>query len=174
MKRVSLSAKPQPSLQEILAIDQATEAKEQAKKSEKGIPKSEVLGPIKDIRNKKSEIRKGMSEILSPKSDIIKKTSEVGSKKKELRNPKSEKPAEEAKKVTPITKEIGIPISEIPVRRDKADYEKVSATLDPRMVELLEDERRRRKQLRMDYSFSEIMREALTDYFVKMGKVVDF
>lgn len=167
MKRVSLSAKPLPSLQDILAIDQATEAKEQAKKSEKVNPKSEVISKKKDIGNKKSEI-------IPPKSDILKKTSEVGGKKREIRNPKSEKPAAVGKKVAPVAKEIGIPISEIPVRRDKADYEKVSATLDPRMVELLEDERRRRKQLRMDYSFSEIMREALTDYFTKIGKVVDF
>ena len=58
------------------------------------------------------------------------------------------------------------------LRKDKADFQKVSFTLDPSMLWLLEDERRRRRVAKLDYSFSEIIREALDDFFKKLCRKV--
>lgn len=166
MKRVPLASKPM-SLKDIQAIDDAIEEKENQKESESGNPKAEIIGKKKDISKMKSEVVNKKSEHISPKEEVGKKISEI-------RKGTSEPLSRKSEKIDTAARDVGNPNSEIPVKRDKADFEKVSATLDPRMVWLLEDERRRRKLLRMDYSFSEIMREALTDYFVKIGVKVDF
>ena len=166
MKRVPLASKPM-SLKEIQAIDDAVEANESQGESESGNPKAEITSKKKDVLKKKSEIAGKKSEIKPPKAEVGRKTSDIRKETSRVGEVKSEK-------TDTAAGDIGNPISEIPAKRDKADFEKVSATLDPRMVWLLEDERRRRKLLRMDYSFSEIMREALTDYFVKIGVKVDF
>ena len=166
MKRVPLASKPM-SLKGIQAIDDAIKEKENQKESESGNPKAEIIGKKKDISKMKSEVVNKKSEHISPKEEVGKKISEI-------RKGTSEPLSRKSEKIDTAARDVGNPNSEIPVKRDKADFEKVSATLDPRMVWLLEDERRRRKLLRMDYSFSEIMREALTDYFVKIGVKVDF
>lgn len=140
-----------PSLKDILEEDLAAEA--------------EIGKPISDIENPKEDSGYPIPEIVKPISDILNTNSEIINSKQEIG--------------LPTTGNAGdgiIPISEIvnkkPEKVGKSDYEKITATLEPKLLWLLDDERRRRRKAKMDYSYSEIIREALTDYFVKLGKDV--
>lgn len=148
IKRVPLG-NVTPSLKDILEEDLAAEA--------------EIGKTISDIEYPKEDIVHPINEIAKPISDIINTNSEIINNKIDLGLPISEK-----------TDDATIPISEIvnkkPEKVGKSDYEKITATLEPKLLWLLDDERRRRRKAKMDYSYSEIIREALTDYFVKLGK----
>jgi len=87
------------------------------------------------------------NEAGTPISDSVKIYSEIGNKISETKNQKTEK-------------------------NDKSEYQKVTATLEPKLFWLLEDERRRRRMAKIEYTFSEIIREALADYFIKQGREV--
>lgn len=163
MKRQPLSS---TSLKEILELDKAAEEAEK-KQSQGAIPKTEIIKNISEIGNMKSEI-------IIPKSDIVHKTTE---KRKPKVVPPQETPGKTKKQKTggvDKKKDIVNKNSEIgnKLRKDKADFQKVSFTLDPKMLWLLEDERRRRRVAKLDYSFSEIIREALDDFFKKLGRKI--
>lgn len=148
IKRVPLG-NATPSLKDILEEDMAAEA--------------EIGKPISDIENPKEDNGHPINELVKPISDIINTKSEIINSNTDIGLPILEK----ADNVT-------IPISEIvnkkPEKVGKSDYEKITATLEPKLLWLLDDERRRRRKAKMDYSYSEIIREALTDYFIKLGK----
>ena len=177
MKRQPLSS---TSLKEILEQDKAAEEAEKMQ-SQATIPIPEIINTITENGIPKTELIKNISDIGKIKNEIIIPISDIGHKKAEKKNPKVVPPQEipgKTKRQKPggvdKKKDIVNKNSEIgnKLRKDKADFQKVSFTLDPKMLWLLEDERRRRRVAKLDYSFSEIIREALDDFFKKLGRKI--
>ncbi|NVN91807.1 MAG: hypothetical protein HXX11_14560 [Desulfuromonadales bacterium] len=181
MKRVPLSAK-KTTLKDILAEDNETEvvggvpenvseienknSEKINKISEKVDKKTDIRFPKSDIEIPNAEIINTITDIVIPKSDILDQTSEIensigGAKPSIAQHPISEN---------------GNTITDIgnakPGKGDKSEFLKVTATLEPKLLWLLEDERRRRRVAKLEYTFSEIIREALTEYFIKQGREV--
>lgn len=153
MKRVPLKSKPVPSLQDLLEQDLAAEVEEQFSEKENNI--SEIGNMNTKIESLKSDIGSHSLEIGIPIADINNKISDI-------EFPNSETSASSVVLENIQEKEKG----------DKSNYEKVTATLEPKLFWLLEDEKKRRRIAKLDYSYSEIIRDALSDYFIKQGREV--
>jgi hypothetical protein len=190
MRRVPLGAKT-TSLKDILEEDLAEEIGDKiseignppgtvgvADKTvlDNGFQTSEIGNTKTDIANPVSEIGDQKSDIILKKSDKLIPISEKGFPASNIIDPNSELGNKISGTDERPSENVPAPISEIRNQKaekgDKSEYQKVTATLEPKLLWLLEDERRRRRMAKLEYSFSEIIREALTDYFVKQGREV--
>jgi hypothetical protein len=156
MKRQPLSS---TSLKDLLEQDKAAEDAEKLQ-TNAAIKKSEIV-------INKTDNRSPITEIINPNSDISKSITEKGNRKSVTQRKVSGKIKKQKTEIVSMQSATGNKL-----RKDKADFQKVSFTLDPSMLWLLEDERRRRRVAKLDYSFSEIIREALDDFFKKLCRKV--
>jgi type III secretory pathway component EscV len=124
----------------------------------------------------KAEDEATEAELSGLNSDIGSPIPEIGNKKnsENVQYPEQTEVIGKANEQNEFTKsDIVYTKSDIAnTKSDKSNYEKVTVTLAPKLFWALEDEKRKRRMAKLDYSFSEIVRDALTDYFIKQGREV--